>query len=80
MCFDGIPRLRFASKKTPAEGTIVKRDPTGKSFVVSEDFVKKNVLFALCFVIECMASRSRGPLLSIVIVFTDNLIKIQLRL
>ena len=36
MCFDGIPRLRFASKKTPSEGTFVKRDPTGKSFVVSE--------------------------------------------
>ena len=35
MCLDGIPRLRFASNKAPAEGTIVKRDPTGKSFVVS---------------------------------------------
>ena len=35
MCWDGIPRIRFASKKTPAEGTSVTRDPTGKSFIVS---------------------------------------------
>ena len=35
MCWDGIPRLRFASKKVPAEGTVVRRDPTGKSIIVS---------------------------------------------
>ena len=34
MCWDGIPRIRFLSSKEPAEGTTVRRDPTGKSFLV----------------------------------------------
>ena len=35
MCKDRIPRVRFASKKEPAPGVSVKRDPSGKSFFVS---------------------------------------------
>ena len=35
MCRDKIPRARFASKKEPAAGVTVKRDPTGKIFIVS---------------------------------------------
>eukprot|EP00795_Rhopilema_esculentum_P008755 gene8755-14781_t len=34
MCWDGIPRIRFLSHQEPAEGTTVRRDPTGKSFVM----------------------------------------------
>ena len=35
MCRDRIPRARFASKKEPAPGVTVKRDPSGKIFTVS---------------------------------------------
>lgn len=35
MCWDGIPRFRFLSKEEPSEGTSIKRDPSGKSFIVS---------------------------------------------
>ena len=35
MCRDRIPRARFASKKEPAPGARVRRDPSGKIFIVS---------------------------------------------
>ena len=35
MCRDRIPRARFASRAEPADGTSIRRDNNGKSFIVS---------------------------------------------
>ena len=43
MCRDRIPRARFASKKEPAPGATVKRDPSGKIFTVSIVRVNRNL-------------------------------------
>eukprot|EP00794_Sanderia_malayensis_P012364 gene12364-13634_t len=47
MCRDKIPRARFASTSNPADGTSIKRDNNGKSFIVtfpSGAFVRVDIL------------------------------------